>query len=294
MAGAREWDAEVSVDAAEAAALFGGRFERVRPLATGWDNTVFLADGEWVLRFPRRRIAVAGVEREIVALPRLAGRLPLPVPVPEVVGEPSERFPWPFWAARMVPGRELVDAGLPDGGRGPLAADAGAFLRALHGSAIDVELPHDPFKRGDPGVRAPMARERLARLEGWGPVPEVTDLLAEGEKAGVDGGPPVVVHGDLHVRHLLVRPDGRAGGVIDWGDLCLADPAVDLALAYAGFAGDDRAAFLDAYGPVAPGTELRARVLAVFMSAALAEYALDTGRSALHAETITGLRRATA
>ncbi|WP_067480412.1 phosphotransferase [Actinomadura hibisca] len=290
--GGREWDAEITVDAAGAATLFGGRFGRVRPLATGWDNTVFLADDAWILRFPRRRIAVAGVEREIAVLPRLAGRLPLPIPVPEVVGEPSERFPWPFWAARIVPGRELVETELPDGERGPLAADAGAFVRALHACTLDAELPHDPFKRGDPAVRAPLARERLARLEGWGPVPDVMDLLAEGERLGAGNGPSVVTHGDLHVRHLLVRPDGRAAGVIDWGDLCLADPAVDLSLAYAAFRDDDRAAFLDAYGPVPSGTELRARVLAIFLSVALAEYALDTGRAALHAEAVAGLRRA--
>jgi aminoglycoside phosphotransferase (APT) family kinase protein len=41
----------------------------------------------------------------------------------------------------------------------------------------------------------------------------------------------VLCHGDLHVRHLLVDGDGSAAGVIDWGDLCLADAAVDLSIA---------------------------------------------------------------
>lgn len=53
-------------------------------------------------------------------------------------------------------------------------------------------------------------------------------------------GPLAVCHGDLHVRHLLVDRDGSATGVIDWGDLCLADPAVDLSIAYFGFAGKPR------------------------------------------------------
>lgn len=29
----------------------------MEPLAEGWDNTVFLLDGTWVCRFPRRQLA---------------------------------------------------------------------------------------------------------------------------------------------------------------------------------------------------------------------------------------------
>jgi aminoglycoside phosphotransferase (APT) family kinase protein len=58
----------------------------------------------------------------------------------------------------------------------------------------------------------------------------------------------VICHGDLHVRHLLVDRDGSVTGVIDWGDLCLADPAVDLSIAYFAFAGRARADLLSAYG----------------------------------------------
>jgi hypothetical protein len=27
----------------------------------------------------------------------IAGRLPLPIPVPDLVGEPADGYPWPFW-----------------------------------------------------------------------------------------------------------------------------------------------------------------------------------------------------
>ncbi|REF00098.1 phosphotransferase [Thermomonospora umbrina] len=301
-----EWDAEHAVSAAQAAALVGGRFPALRglavePLANGWDNTVFLVGGRWVFRFPRREIALPGVRREIDHLPGLARRLPLPIPVPEFVGEPADGFPWPFWGARLVPGRELAEAGLPEAARVEAAADAGAFLRALHdpGAAAEagVGLPRDPFRRGDPSVRAPMARERLDRLTGrglWSPDPATEDVLAEGETLGPSTGDGVdrVCHGDLHPRHLLVDADGRASGVIDWGDLCVADPAVDLSLAYGAFVGEARAAMLAAYGPVSRERELRARVLAVFICAALAEYAASSGHVRLLEESLKGIRRA--
>jgi aminoglycoside phosphotransferase (APT) family kinase protein len=103
----------------------------------------------------------------------------------------------------------------------------------------------------------------------------------------------MVVHGDLHVRHLLVDGGGRAAGVIDFGDLCLADPAVDLSLAYGGFSGPARDALLTEYGPVSPAQEIRARVLAMFLCAALAEYAASQARSRLLREALSGLGRAT-
>jgi aminoglycoside phosphotransferase (APT) family kinase protein len=102
----------------------------------------------------------------------------------------------------------------------------------------------------------------------------------------------VLVHGDLHVRHVLVDAGGAPAGVLDWGDVCLADPAVDLSVGYAAFEGPAREAFLRAYGPVDAERELRARALAVRLSALLAENAAAEGRSRLLAEARAGLRRA--
>ncbi|WP_244894040.1 phosphotransferase [Planobispora rosea] len=300
-----EWAAEHDIGEADAAALVGEQFPDLRGapvalLATGWDNTVHLVGGRWVFRFPRRAVALPGVEREIATLPALAPGLPLALPVPTRIGRPSGSYPWPFWGAELIPGRELAEAGLPAAGQVRAAADLGAFLRALHdpgpAAGAGSALPVDPMRRGDPGVRAPMARERLDRLARrgvWRPDPAVERLLAEGERADPPPGPAVVVHGDLHLRHLLVGPDGRATGVIDWGDLCRADPAVDLSLAYAGFSGAARTALLAAYGrPLGPERETAARVLAVFLCAALADYAESTGRDRLLTASLAGIRRA--
>jgi len=250
----------------------------------------------------------------MAVLPRLAPLVPLPVPVPEFAGSPSAAYPWPFWGARLVPGRELAEAALPDAARGDAAAGAGRFLRALHSPGVAVALGPglqvDPLRRGDVGLRAAWTRERLHRLARrglWQPRDAAGRLLAEGgrlaaveqeqtaspARAGPSVVSPVVVHGDLHARHLLVDDDGQAAGVIDFGDLCLADPAVDLSLAYGGFAGPARAALLAGYGPVSSAQEIRARVLAMFLCAALANYAASQGRTRLLREALNGLSRAT-
>jgi hypothetical protein len=55
-----------------------------------------------------------------------------------------------------------------------------------------------------------------------------------------------------------------------------------------------RTALLSAYGPVTGEQETRARVLAVFLCAALAEYAVDTARDGLLTEALAGIERAVA
>ncbi|MGY1722930.1 phosphotransferase [Blastococcus sp. SYSU DS0533] len=300
------WAPDRTVDAPRAAALVGGRVPGLRglpvvPLAAGWDNTVHLVGGSWVARFPRRAIALPGFRRELAVLGRIAGRLPLPVPAPRWVGaddDPDD--PWPFTVAPLLRGGELAHAGLPEEERLPAAAALGAFLAVLHDPATrdllrGVELPVDPLGRGTPGTRAADTRAQLEALGAVGvPVPSdaVGALLDEGACLDEPTGAPVLVHGDLHPRHLLVDDDGAAAGVIDWGDVCLADPALDLSLAYAGFSGPARTALIAAYGPVPGEREVRARCLAVRLCAMLARYAADHGDAALLAESSAGLHRA--
>ncbi len=292
----------VTVSEALAAELVRAQFaplpERsVRFLAAGWDNTVFVVDETWAFRFPRRAIAVPGIEREMAMLPQLAPMLPLPVPVPRHIGRPGPRFGWPFLGARLIPGRELGAAGLDAPSKVGVASALGGFLRRLHArdlaDRLAGRLPHDPMGRAAMGTRVPITRARLAEAAQLGlPVPAAADvepILAAAERL-----PPserrVVAHGDLHLRHLLVE-DGSLTGIIDWGDVCMADPSVDLSLGWTYFEGDSRAALLEAYGPVSAADVLRARVLGLMLSAALATHARSLSIGWLERATVDGLRR---
>jgi aminoglycoside phosphotransferase (APT) family kinase protein len=295
------------VDTARAAELIAAVAPELRglpvvALSEGWDNTVFRV-GEWIARFPRRGIALPGFRRELAVLPRIAGRLSLAVPEPRWTGSDGDaRDPWPFAVVRSVPGRELADMSPPDAERTPSAAALGAFLAELHApgtrASVDtVTLPVDPLRRAEPTARLQETRAQLASLaaEGlWTTDPSVDGLLRDGARLPSPAAEPVLSHGDLHVRHLILDDDLRAAGIIDWGDVCLADPAVDLALGYAGFTGPARVALLDAYGRVDAEREVRARCLAVRLSALLAGYAAALGRQGLLAEALAGIGRAVA
>jgi hypothetical protein len=158
------------------------------------------------------------------------------------------------------------------------------------------ELPGDPLGRANMRLRVPRTVERLAELEQqglWRVPASVHDALdaARGLPAPV---PSALVHGDLHIRHLLVDENCGPTGVIDWADICRGDPAIDLPLFWSLLPAGGRTEFLDAYGTVTDAQLLRARVLAVFLSATLAVYAHHEAMPNLEREAVAALERAAA
>ncbi|HEY3766494.1 MAG TPA: phosphotransferase [Gaiellales bacterium] len=302
-----EWSPQMVVGEELARALVGDlvpglRAAPMRLLGEGWDSTVWLVDGEWVFRFPRREVVIAGFVREIEVLPLAAPRLPLPVPLAVHRGRPDDRFAWPWAGFRLLPGRELADAAPPERDRTAHGRTLGRFLRALHDiDPGDVApeagpLPVDPVRRADMPFRAGRAQARLQRLAEiglWAAPAGVADMLDEA-RALPEPEAYTLVHGDLHLRHLLIGDDGGLAGVIDWIDVCRADPAIDLPLYWAYLTPAGREAFHAEYGPVGADRLLRARVLAVDLWATLADYARETGMPALGREALAGLDRAVA
>jgi aminoglycoside phosphotransferase (APT) family kinase protein len=255
--------------------------------------TVWLVDGEWTFRFPRRSVVIPGLENEIACLPRLAPLLPLPIPVPSLIGRPSEEFGWPFYGAPFLPGRELADADLDEESRVPLGRPLAEFLRALHSLELDLELPVDLVRRADMTYRVGKTQERLAELERlglWTAPPAVSGLLEAAAELG-PAEPTAIVHSDLHLRHLLVDDDGAPAAVIDWIDLGRADPCVDLCLYWCVLPPEGRSEFLDAYGPLSEEQLLRGRVLALFLCGALAIWGHHEGVENVEREALAGLAR---
>ncbi len=301
------WSPELVVDEELARSLVGDRLPHLRDapmrlLGEGWDSTVWLAGDEWVFRFPRREVVVPGFLREVEVLPRLAPALPLPVPVAECRGEPDDRFRWPWAGFRLLPGSELAEIGADDDLRARHGRELGRFLRALHdvdpatATAGGGLLPVDPVRRADMPFRVARTEEgleRLAALDLWRPPAAVAALL-EQARGLPEPGELVVCHGDLHLRHLLVADGGGLAGVIDWIDVCRADPGIDLLLYWGYLTPAGREALHEEYGPIDADRLLRARVLTISIWGVLAEYARDVGLEPLGREALAGLDRAVA
>ena len=294
----QQWDPEIAVDSTLCRRLLEEQFPElahlpVRLLGAGWDNTVFAVGEEWVFRFPRKEIIVPFLETEIAVLPALAPLLPVPIPVPQHIGVPSDAFPWPFFGARMLPGVELSDG--PTVSRERLAPQLGRLLRALHGCDVLDELrerlPENWTRRADMAARVPLTVEKLAAIDAHWHAPERVHALLEEALALPPPEPAAVCHGDLHFRHVLVDGD-RVSGLIDWIDLCRGDPALDLQVVWSVLPPEHRGAFFAAYGDVDDATLLRARAVAFFLNAAIVEYSHHEGLGSVEREAVASLERA--
>ncbi len=269
---------------------------RVEPMGAGWDNTAYLVNETWVFRFPRRAVAVDLLRTEAAILPPLAARLPLAVPEPRYLGEPEERFPWPFAGYRFLAGRTACHADLDDAQRTRAAEPLARFLRALHAVPRDEALwlgaGPDTLGRLDLTKRRRLTRERLDDLHARGLVADVDPLrdLADDVPAGWEPVASALVHGDLYARHLLVDGAGAVTGVIDWGDVHFGDPVVDLALVPGFLPPAAWPAFRAAYGPVGADAWRVARFKALYVAATLVAYGADVGDAVIVREARTALR----
>jgi aminoglycoside phosphotransferase (APT) family kinase protein len=293
-----EWAPEVVVDERLARALIEEQFPEIeqrslRLLGAGWDNTVWLVDEQWVFRFPRREMVIPGLENEMRYLPILSPLLPLRVPEPTLLGRPTESFGWPFYGAPFLPGRELAQAELDDEARTALGRPLGEFLRALHSLELDAKLPVDPVRRADMTFRVPKTRERLAELEDlglWSPPPVAHEVIEDAAALGPPE-PTSVVHGDLHLRHLLVDDRGAPAAVIDWIDLSRNEPGVDLVLYWCALPPGGREEFRASYGPLTDDQLLLGRILSLFLCGTLAVWGDHEGVEHVKREALGGLAR---
>ena len=251
-------------------------------VASGWDNVIYRLGEDLLARLPRREVAALLVEHEQRWLPTIAGRLPLPIPVPLRLGRPALGYPWRWSVCAWLPGEPAlrIPAGDVDA-----ATALGQFVRAL-ATPAPADAPPNPFR----GVPLAQRTERLdMNLHALGDTvdaPAVRALWSELVATPVWDGPPLWLHGDLHPGNVLVD-QGQISAVIDFGDLTGGDPAMDLAAAWMFFPPSIRPVFRAAAGGCDDSTWARSRAWAIaFGIACLASSANNEEYSALGRHTM--------
>ena len=227
-------------------------FDVRRPAQPGSDfDTAVVIDAHrnrWVVRAPQHAAAGAALEAEVVLLSALAeqverGKLPFAVPAPvgfahlpeggraavhaEIPGEPLR-------LERLVPGPGL-------------AAALGRAIAAVH--ELPTSLVEDAglpvYDAGEYRQRRQAEVDEAART---GKVPSA--LLRRWEERLEDVAlwrfRPTVVHGDLTSDRVLAAGDSITG-ILHWGDVCVADPADDLAWLLVAAAPDVTDSIMEAY-----------------------------------------------
>ena len=210
------------------------RQARILP-AVGQFNTVLCLDERWIFRFPKSAQAAADLAHELAILPRLQGRLPLPIPMPSFSATDSESGRVLFMGYAKLPGEPLLreryarlrhDAFVVE----RLAQELAAFLLALHAIPPgEIGLDEDPHDARSswaayydairqqlyPHIRA-AARHEIER--------DFEEALNNSQLWRYRS---CLIHGDFGTGNILYQ-DGRISGVIDFSFCAYGDPAQDL------------------------------------------------------------------
>jgi aminoglycoside phosphotransferase (APT) family kinase protein len=207
---------------------------RVAYLGAGMDSVAFEVNGRWVFRFPMR----TAVERQLLVeralLPALATALPVAIPTFEFHGVPDGDFPRHFEGYPKLPGVPAVNIEWSKIQFDAVARQLGEFLTALHrfpaseaqryGTEISRMEDHFDEVRVSalevlPVVRRVASRDLIDRVQRY---------LQSLHALAAAPWPLVLTHHDLHAEHVLLNETAdRVTGVIDWGDVSIADPTVD-------------------------------------------------------------------
>lgn len=229
----------------------------VRLGARGWANQLWLLGDDLAVRLPwAPGSADALLRKEYRWVPTLAPRLPLPVPVPQRLGEPSERFPRPWLITTWVPGSPADR--VPVTRAGDAAASLAAFLTALHQPAPG-DAPTGQDRGGPLAERAEGFGRGLGFATERGLVadPDAVRAVWQDAVSAPDwAGPAMWIHADLHPANVLTA-DGTIRGVVDFGDLCAGDPAYDLSAGWILLPDGAVDQFYAAYQPTADAATMR-------------------------------------
>lgn len=291
------------MNAALAEKVIGTRFPDLRPgrvrfLGEGYDSTAFDVDGEWVFRFPKR----ADVERQLLVEMRILAILapdsPLPIPEYCFAGAPSRLFPRHFGGYRKVPGVPAIgiDPDITPFDR--LAPRLASFLSWLHAfPAARAARAGVPYRDADSVIE----EARTEAIEDIEYVMRVAPHLVAQEWVEVLGGAPVtpgespvpecLVHGDLAAEHILYEAAvGSISGVIDWSEVAIGDPSIDIAGVFHWGGRRVLDTFLSTYrGPADEATLARARYLAACRGIADVVFGIEASRTEYVAAGIRAL-----
>ncbi|CEG57282.1 aminoglycoside phosphotransferase family protein [Legionella fallonii] len=215
----------------------------VRPVArSGWDNRTFHLGNEMLVRMPSDAEYALQVDKEQRWLPKLAPKLPLPIPTPLALGEPAVEYPWHWSVYQWIDGEAAASA--PINNLKKFATDLAQFLAALEQiDSTDGPLagPHSFYRGGPLQTYDAETRQALEVLRDSIDVNTASEVW-EAALATHWHDSPVWVHGDISVGNLLVK-DGQLNAVIDFGQLAVGDPACDLAISWTLFKDESREAF---------------------------------------------------
>jgi len=294
----RPWTPEKLLSNSEAKKIIEENFKKLSPVrllefGKGWDNTVYLVNEKYVFLFPRRQVAAGLLRNEINVLPHIENLLPVPIPKIKFIIEDCKDFDWPVMGYEMIKGKTVCRAGLTEAERSNIAPAIAEFLKCLHNLSYEnLEIPEDMHGRLNIKDRIRQAKENISEMKKLNidfEYDKLIGFLKRFNQNTIFKNKLCIVHGDLYSRHILINEFKKISGIIDWGDIHLGNPAVDLSIMFSFLPRSARAVFKKRYGKIDESTLQLARLRAIYHTTTLIIYACSENDTDLFNESMTGL-----
>ena len=270
---------------------------KLKCIGEGWDNKAFLINDQYIFRFPHRKVSASLIERENAVLKNLHDQIDLQLPELLYIGNPSRDYPYHFHGYTMIDGDSACDLQLTEKIQFESINIIANFLKQLHSIGEDMAYAmgakQQVFNRVDVARTISHLKERVEKIQVGG-IATIRQTIFDAEihqaKAVQLPDQKVLIHGDLHSRHLIFNKD-KLVGIIDWGDVGVNSPAVDLAVVFSFYPQEYHQHFFDIYGYVDDDTKKYARFLALYIAVTFMLYAYDMQDSLLFNEAKQSITR---
>lgn len=255
------WNKTVDIDKSLAKRLIENQrllqVDHIQQLDEGWDNTAFLVNQKFIFRFPHREFGVKCMEQEIALLPKLKTYLKFQTTIPTFIGKPSDIYPYPFSGYPIIVGNPLCEATDELVDDTHFAKTLAHWLKELHAIPVNDILVVDKNVRCwqfDVPHRIKRCYENLEKYGHYFEQAEfqkneLIDIIEMIKIFSIENTFQSILHGDLYCRHIIVDDHLKPAGLIDFGDIFVGDPGIDLSV---GMIFKDNAfhEFLNTYGDI--------------------------------------------
>ncbi len=217
----------------------------ISPVAySGWDNRTFHLGKDMSIRLPSSEEYASQPEKEQRWLPLLAKHLPLPIPEPIALGNPSKEYPWNWSVYKWIEGDSANTLIIDDLDLQYIAFQLAQFLNELH--KIDItDAPqsglHNFYRGSHPSKYDTETRLSITQLKNIIDV-EMTTAVWNRAMSSTWSDNHVWIHGDFSSGNFLINKR-KVTAVIDFGCMSVGDPACDLVIAWTFFFGENRKVF---------------------------------------------------
>jgi len=208
----------------------------------GWDNRTFHLGDNMLVRLPSDAMYASQVKKEYYWLPKLRSCLPLEIPKPIAMGNPTPEYPFHWLINEWLEGDTSAVDRIDDLGK--FAISLAEFIKSLHQcdtKGAPLAGPDNFYRGGSLSIYDADTRKAIAQLKDKNLSRSLTAIWEKALSSSWEKS-PVWVHGDIAIGNLLVT-NGKLSAVIDFGQLAIGDPACDLVIYWTFLSGESQGMF---------------------------------------------------